>query len=133
MRLVSCIIIKSGYLTTHIRFKTGTCRNTIFSEQRRETSFAAGLSYAASKRRHRQQPKATNCSAPIRSQKSSACRGKGRIVFPEDEIESSVRETILFLEHYEMEQDHKSSNLMRNWRWWELSSKKCLKLRVCMT
>ena len=117
MRLVSCVILKSRYLTAHIHLKTGTCRNTMFSEQRRKISAAAGLCYAASKRQHRQQPKTTNCSAPIRSQKSSACRAKGRIVFPEDEIESSVRQTVLFLEHYEMEQDHKSSNLMCNWRW----------------
>lgn len=117
MRLVSCVIITSRYLTAHIRFKTGTCTNTIFSEQRRKMSIAAGLGYAAPKRQHWQQPKTTNCSAPIRSQKSSVCRAKCRIVFPEDEIESSVRETVLFLENYEMEQDHKSSNLMHNWQW----------------
>jgi len=48
---------------------------------------------------------------------------KGKIVLPEGEIESSVLEN-LFLEHYEMQQDHKSSTLMRNWRWWELTNKK---------
>jgi hypothetical protein len=80
-------------------------------------SIAAGLSYVASKQQHRQQPKAKNCSAPIPSQRSSACRLKRRIVVPDDEIESSVRQTVLFVEHYEMQQDHTSSNSMRNWRW----------------
>jgi hypothetical protein len=39
---------KKWDLTAHIRFKTGTCRNTIFLEQRRKMSIAAGLSYIAS-------------------------------------------------------------------------------------
>jgi hypothetical protein len=118
MRLVNCVIIKVGFfLTAHIRFKAGTCRNTILSEQRRKLSIGAVSSYVASKRQHRQQPKATNCSATVRSRKSSAYRVKGRIVLPEDGDESSVREIVLFVEHYEMQQDHTSSNSMRNRRW----------------
>ena len=58
MRLESCVITKVGFfLTAHIRFKTGTFRNTILSEQRRKLSVAAVSSYLASKRQHRQQPK----------------------------------------------------------------------------